>query len=185
MSDVAKDLDFKYSLTRDLLPAVMNEDEQNLLKVLIEKYYMYMECYDIHYSNLVLDEPGITTEVPEDIQTESEYDILRESLRTQDSTFIVGETITGSTSKATAVVRGVQEKGQLAGGHTTTDPHHMWATPLNGVSFVLDENSLSFILIFCDPLGPDTNRPPLSTLMFESFGNDIIFFPNSFDAQPR
>lgn len=139
MSDVAKDLDFKYSLTRDLLPAVMNEDEQNLLKVLIEKYYMYMECYDIHYSNLVLDEPGITTEVPEDIQTESGFDVLRESLRTQDSTFVVGETITGSTSKATAVIRGVQEKGQLAGGHTMTDPHHMWATPLNGVSFILDE----------------------------------------------
>ena len=124
-------------LIKEQFPDFFKEDDSNL-PLFLEKYYEYMECIQIHYTDRILNEYKMVNEddaidgiLLEDDINEQDTLIL-ESLRTDDSTFVVEETVTGQTSGATGVVRGVQEKGQLAGKHTMTDPHHIFVLPKSG-----------------------------------------------------
>lgn len=124
-------------LIKEQFPDFFKEDDSNL-PLFLEKYYEYMECIQIHYTDRILNEYKMVNEddaidgiLLEDDINEQDTLIL-ESLRTDDSTFVVEETVTGQTSGATGVVRGVQEKGQLAGKHTMTHPHHIFVLPKSG-----------------------------------------------------
>ena len=124
-------------LIKEQFPDFFKEDESQL-PLFLERYYEYMECIQIHYTDRILNEYRLLHEdvAVDGILLEDDADLkdtlILESLRTDDSTFETGEIVTGQTSGAKGVVRGVQEKGEIAGKHTMTDPHHIFVLTTEG-----------------------------------------------------
>ena len=125
------------------------ETEYPKFNKFLKKYYEFIESQEIHFSGVALDEFKPTTEADEYIQFEDDteflysnsaaftktsgvtYRLALESERDFDANtsvqFVIGETITGNSSKATAEVTG------------TSSNHHAWIRPTNNGTFTYGE----------------------------------------------
>ena len=128
-------------LVQEQFPEFFKEDKSSF-PLFLEKYYEYLESLQIHFTDLQLneyqplleDENGILLEEGSQESDDTNNSIILESLRNvnQDG-FTVDEIVTGSTSKATAKVLGIQKKGDDISGHSNnTVLHHIFLKPLTG-----------------------------------------------------